>query len=287
MTPRRALGPSGCVHYPCGKGRSVSYRSHFLPSFRKLKKMRRKLSKILDSVERRVAGQTISPAAETMLGAVYGKLHALFLPYRTNPRCWPAINVLRRGYLNGSIGISAAVSGQKNWVAGYDCRHELEAGGLATAVKGSTETTGLCLTSKGRAVAAALCQSLVGVRYSGIMAGVLESTEPCRIRGDQRWVSESKLFERQCQGDTSTWQDWTDMLLEPAASGSVDSTADTLGHVFYRHLKPFEELPVVEGIEPNEAACDAYLAAWKSEIARLRKLEPADGEICIPLSASK
>lgn len=109
-----------------------------------------------------------------------------------------------------------------------------------------------------------MCFNLVpSITFSGATVERLQSLELCRIRGEQRWVSESKLFEMPCTGDTAGWQRLTGPLLEPCISGAVDSLADVSGRVYYRYLKPFEELPVVDGIEPSPAAEDSYLAAFK------------------------
>ena len=249
--------------------------------------MKRRLQTRLAAIEQQTAGDTISPAAEIMLAAVYARVHALFLPCRTSPQRWPAIDRLRREYLAGSVGVSAQGNGQKNWVKAHAARHELESRGLAVAVRGAVETTGLLLTYKGRAVALNLCLPLVPtIPLSETMVTRLESLEPSRIRGSERWVSESKLFALPCTGDTGGWQSLTDMLLEPAISGSVDSMADCVGHVFYRWLKPFGGLPEVDGIEASERAVDAYLTAWTSELSRLQNLTATDGEMCIPLSVT-
>ncbi|MEJ7591125.1 MAG: hypothetical protein WKF77_06215 [Planctomycetaceae bacterium] len=249
---------------------------------------KRSLNKRLDSLEPARSGQTFSPAALAILASVYGKLHALFLPYRSHLDSWPGIGRLRRGYIGGTIGISASVSGQKNWVAGHDARLELESAGLAVCIRGAVETTGLILTPKGRAVAWSLCRELIpGIQHSGIMVQHLaEGLEPCRIRGTERWVSEAKLFGLPCVGSTSDWQHMTDLLLEPAISGAVQSTADVAGHVFYKFVRPFEDLPSIDNVEPNDMAVDAYLSSYKSELARLRNLDSVDGEIVVPLSVT-
>lgn len=248
---------------------------------------RRNLKSRLAKLESQHGAGTLSPAAMKMLAAVYGKLHALFLPYRSHLQAWPEINRLRRGYLNQTIGLSATASGAKNWVAGHDARNELQAVGLAIAVKGSAETTGLILTPQGRAVAWAMCRELLPpIELSAVMVERLASLEPCRVRGSERWVSESRLFGLRCEGPTSGWQWLTDTMLEPAISGSVYSLADVQGRVFYRFLRPFEDLPHVPDIAVNPAAEAAYLAAWTPELARLRSLDSVDGEICNPLSGT-
>jgi hypothetical protein len=185
-------------------------------------------------------------------------------------------------------GISARSAGQKNWVAGHDTRRELEALGLAVAVRGAVETTGLRLTSQGRAVAFSLTERVIpGVHLASWFVERLQGLPADRVRDGEQWVSESSLFGLACTGDSSAWMDQTDALIEPAVSGAVDSLCDVQGRCFYRFVSNFEPLPTVDDIRPNDRAEDQYVQAFKSEIGRLRKFEAVDGEIVVPLSVTK
>ena len=250
--------------------------------------MSRRLRQRLDRIQASSASTTLSPAAVDMLVACYGRLHSLFMPSRSHLASWPAVRRLRHDYLAGVAGISARSAGQKDWVAGHDTRRELEALGLATAVRGAVETTGLILTPAGRSTAFSLVEQVVpGCHFAAWFVERLRGLPADRDRDGEQWVSESSLFGIACTGSCDQWQDQTDAMLEPCVSGSVDSLADCHGRAFYRFVSDFEPLPVVEHIMPNDRAEDQYVQAFRSEIGRLRKLEAADGEICCPLSVTR
>ena len=241
----------------------------------------------IDRLQRASASAAMTPAATDLLASCYGRLHALFMPSRSHLASWPAVRRLRHDYINGVAGISARSAGQRDWVQGHDNRRELEALGLAVAVRGAVETSGLILTPQGRATAFTLVERVIeGVHFASWLTERLASLPADRQRGDEQWVSESSLFGIACTGDSSAWIDLTDGLLEPCISGSVDSLCDVRGRAFYRYLAPFEPLPIAEGIVPSDRAEDFYVAAFKAEIGRLRKLEAVDGEIVVPLSVT-
>lgn len=247
----------------------------------------RRLRSRLDRLEAESRQGKLSAGAADMLAALYGRLHAMFLPSRSHPSSWSAVRRLRRDYINGTTGISARSPGAKDWVAGHDCRRELVAAGYADAVRGDVETTGLRLTPLGRTTALAMVlPAIPAVPLGEAFTEALSRLPADRLRGDEKWVAESSLFGIDCVGDTSKWDHFTDIMLEPSISGAVDSLADIRGSVFYRFIGPFEPLPTVEGIEPSDGAIDVYVDAFKSELPRLRRLEATDGEIVIPLSVT-
>lgn len=250
--------------------------------------MSRRLRQRLDRLQLTSASATLSPAATDMLVSVYGRLHALFLPSRSHLASWPAVRRLRSDYISGVSGISARSAGQRDWVQGHDCRRELEALGLAVAVRGQVEVTGLRLAPQGRSTAFALVERVIpGCHLASWFVERLASLPADRDRDGEQWVSEASLFGLACTGDSSAWMDQTDGLLEPCISGAVDTLADCHGRVYYRHLRDFEPLPAAEGVMPNDRAEDAYVQAFKAEIGRLRKLEATDGEICCPLPVTR
>jgi hypothetical protein len=167
---------------------------------------------------------------------------------------------------------------------GHEARNEIIASGLAVAIRGGVEVQGLQLTRLGRAVAWSFVAGVVpGCGLSSIMANRLKAIEPDRVRGDERWVSESRLFGLACSGDATKWIDFTDSMLEPAIDGAIDSLADVSGRIYYRHLKPFEHLPEAPAAEYVAELSQAYVDSFKSEISRLRALQAEDGGITIPL----
>ena len=250
--------------------------------------MSRRLRQRLDRIQASSASTTLSPAATDMLVGVYGRLHALFLPSRSHLASWPAVRRLRHDYLVGVSGLSARSQGAKDWTTGHDCRRELESLGMAVAVRGQVETTGLILTPAGRSTAFSLVERVIpGCHLASWFVERLKGLPADRQRDGEQWVSEASLFGLACTGGSDQWQDLTDALLEPCISGSVDTLADCHGRAYYRHLRDFEPLPVVEHIMPNDRAEDQYVQAFRSEIGRLRKLEAADGEICCPLSVTR
>lgn len=249
--------------------------------------MNKRLRSRVDRLETASATGSLSSVAVEMLASVYGRVHAMFLPSRSHPHSWAAVKRLRREYIAGTTGISARSPGAKDWTVGHDARRELVAAGLAVAVRAEVETTGLILTPQGRATALAMVLPIIpAVPLAEAFTEALASLPADRVRGGESWVSESALFGIDCTGDTSHWQAFTDIMLEPAVSGCVDSLCDIQGRAFYRFLKPFEPLPITTGIESDDRAIEAYVSAFKSELPRLRKLESADGEIVVPLSVT-
>jgi hypothetical protein len=219
-----------------------------------------------------------------MLVAVYGKAHALFFPARSNPQGWPEIRRLRLEYLTGKSGISARAEGAANWKEGHQARTELVTAGLAVAIRGGVEVQGLKLTRLGRAVAWSHVADIVpGCGLSSIMANRLKAIEADRVRGDERWVSESKVFGFNCSGDATKWIDFTDSMLEPAIDGAIDSLADVSGRIYYKHLNPFEPLPEAPAAEYVPELSQVYVDAFKNEMSRLRAMSSEDGEIVVPL----
>jgi hypothetical protein len=247
----------------------------------------KRLKSRVDALERGRQAE-LSPAAVDMLAAVYGRCHAWFMPARKSPETWPVIRRFRIDYHTGRRGIAARATGAKDWVAGHDCRRELVSAGLAVDVRGDAETTGLILTTAGRSVAWSMVADVIpAVPLAEFFVESLRTAEPDRVRDGEHWVSESAVFGRDCVGDCSQWQDWTDALLEPCVSGAVDSLCDMSGRCYYRFVREFEPLPIAEGIEPSGRAIDAYVAAFVSEIDRRHRIDDASGEIVIPLSVTR
>jgi hypothetical protein len=249
--------------------------------------MNKRLKSRIDRLETASATGVLSNVAVEMLASVYGRLHALFLPSRSHPHSWGEVKRLRREYIAGTTGISARSPGAKDWTVGHDARRELVAAKLAVAVRAGVETTGLILTPQGRATALAMVLPVIpAVPVAEAFTEALASLPADRVRGGESWVSESALFAIDCTGDTSRWQCFTDIMIEPCVSGSVDSLCDIQGRAFYRFVKPFGPLPITEGIDVDDRAVDAYVSAFTGELPRLRKLESTDGEIVIPLSVT-
>ncbi len=248
--------------------------------------MSRRLRQRLDRLQAVAASTTMTPAAAVMLASCYARLHALFMPSRSNPQTWAAVRRLRSDYIAGVAGLSARATGQRDWVQGHDTRRELESLELAVAVRGQAETTGLILTPLGRATAFGLVWSVCpGVRLGSWFTERLRDLPADRLRDGEQWVSESTLFGFPCTGNSGDWMHWSDALLEPCVSGAVDTAADVQGRAYYRFVRPFEPLERVE-LEPSDQAIDAYVIAFKAELARLKTLEATDGEIVVPLSVS-
>jgi hypothetical protein len=167
---------------------------------------------------------------------------------------------------------------------GHKARNEIIASGLAVAIRGGVEVQGLQLTRLGRAVAWSHVADIVpACGLASIMADRLATLEPDRVRGDERWVSESKLFGFECSGDATKWIDFTDSLLEPCIDGAIDSLADVLGRIYYRHLNPFEPLSEAPAAEYVPELSQVYVDAFKNEMSRLRAMSSEDGGITIPL----
>jgi len=240
----------------------------------------------LDALERSRQSE-LSPAATNMLATVYGRLHALFMPARNKPESWPAIRRHRLDYVAGQRGIPARASGSDDWKSSHDARQQLITNGLAVAVKGDTETTGLILTTMGRATAYAMVRRIIPASpLAADYVASLKTAKPDRVRGNEFWVAESTLFGIDCVGATDQWQDFTDIMLEPCVSGSVDSLCDLRGVCYYRWLRDFEPLPIAAGVEPCERAEDHYVSAFIAEMDRRHRIEDTSGEIVIPLSVT-
>ena len=219
-----------------------------------------------------------------MLVAVYGKAHALFFPQRSHPQSWPVVRSMKADYIAGRVGISARAEGAANWKEGHEARNEIIASGLAVAIRGGVEVQGLQLTRLGRSVAWSHVAGVVpGCGLSQIMADRLATLEPDRVRGSEKWVSESKVFGFACDGDATRWIDFTDSLLEPCIDGTIDSLADTQGRIFYRHIRDFEQLPEAPAAEYAAELSQIYVDAFKNEMSRLRALQSEDGGIVVPL----
>jgi len=211
----------------------------------------------------------------------------MFMPSRDKPHSWPAIRRHRLDYVAGRRGIAARASGSADWKSSHDARTQLITSGLAVAVKGDTETVGLILTPQGRATAFALvCRIIPTSPLASDYVTSLKTATPDRVRGDERWVSESTLFGIDCVGGTDQWQDFTDIMLEPCVSGSVDSLCDLRGVCYYRWLCDFEPLPIAAGVKPCERSEDCYVAAFIAEMGRRSRIEDTSGEIVIPLSVT-
>jgi hypothetical protein len=246
----------------------------------------RRLKTRLDALERSRQSE-LTAAATDMLVTVYGRLHALFMPARNKPESWPTIRRHRLGYVAGQRGVAARAVGADDWKSSHDARTQLITNGLAVAVKGDTETTGLILTPQGRSVAYAMvCRIIPAVPLAADYVERLKDAKPDRVRGAERWVSESTLFGFDCVGPSDQWQDFTDIMLEPCATGAVDSLCDLRGVCYYRWLHAFESLPIAEGVEPSEQAIDAYVAAFVAEMDRRHRVEETSGEVVIPLSVT-
>jgi hypothetical protein len=246
----------------------------------------RRLKTRLDALERQ-SQSTLSTAANDMLASCYGRLHAIFMPARNKPRTWPSIRRLRTDYISSRRGIPARSTGADDWKSSHDARQQLIASGLAVDVRGEAETTGLILTTLGRSTAYGLVASVIPTIPLGEhFASVLKTAKADRIRGGERWVSESNLFGIDCTGDSSKWDHYTDSLLEPCISGAVDSLCDLRGVAYYRHVHDFEPLPLIEDIEPNGRAEDGYVSAFVAEMDRRTRIEDTTGEIVIPLSVT-
>jgi hypothetical protein len=191
---------------------------------------------------------------------------------------------MKADYIAGRVGISARAEGAANWKEGHEARNEIIASGLAVAIRGGVEVQGLQLTRLGRSVAWSHVAGVVpGCGLSQIMADRLATLEPDRVRGSEKWVSESKVFGFACDGDATRWIDFTDSLLEPCIDGTIDSLADTQGRIFYRHIRDFEQLPEAPAAEYAAELSQIYVDAFKNEMSRLRALQSEDGGIVVPL----
>lgn len=248
--------------------------------------MTKRLKTRLDALERRSQAQ-LTTAASDMLVGCYGRVHAWFMPARIKPETWPSIRRLRADYITSRRGVPARSTGADDWKASHDARLQLIASGLAVDVRGEAETTGLVLTTLGRSTAYALVASVIPTIPLGVhFASVLKTAKADRIRGAERWVSESTLFGIDATGDTSKWDHFTDAMLEPCVSGAVVCLCDLRGVAYYRHVHDFEPLPIIEAIEPSGRAEDGYVAAFVAEMDRRTRIEDTSGEIVIPLSVT-
>jgi len=245
-----------------------------------------RLKSRLAKLETNAATAGLSTSAATMVVSCYGRLHGLFNPMRHHRQAWSAVRQMQADYQSGRIGIKARAEGQRDWVGGHDARRELVAAGLAVAVKGSAETTGLQLTPLGRSRAFAMVAAVIPtVAGAEAFTKALRDCPADRSQGGCEWICETTLLPIE-SNDSGDWQILTDAALEPMVDGAIEATADTLGRVYYRHVADWSPLPESADQDSQELS-QVYVDAFVAEVRRLKTLGDTTGGLVIPLSASR
>lgn len=242
-----------------------------------MNRLRNQIDKLLQSSH---PGATDDDALR-MLVEIVARRDAIFYPWRVTTRDqaflsnFPAIIALRDDYLSGARGIRASASGQLQWKDTHYTRRALIDRGLATAVTSKGQITGLFITEIGDQTAQILIDNG--------STPVLDALPYLALLKKRRSLSESKLFQRELQGDPSEWSCLTERMLPLLTRGLVQSNSDSVGRVFYSY--GFDDLPasvvIAEARQPW--AFDAYLDSYNSERNALEQIQYAGTDLYIPL----
>ena len=249
----------------------------------------KRLNSRIDQLERQ-AGNIggLSMPEKIMLVECFGRLHAMFVPWRWQIRKQvPMAEIIRRqrGYLKKISGVSARADGQSQWKSASETRQSLVAAGMLEAIGANGETTSVILTSLGLATAT----RLIGDRlasHADAEIGLAILKAKISLHGSP--VRESVLFNHPCFGDPGTWEHYEELMLPLLVAGVVRTNSDTCGRILYAVTGVEIPEAVAVDIPAEEETFDPiYLAAYNAERAFLTTVEPQDPmEVYIPVGAS-
>lgn len=249
----------------------------------------KRLNSRIDRLEQQTGTSgELSMPAKVMLVEIFGRVHALFMPWRyqiRRPVPMPEIKTRQRQYLKKTSGVSARADGRGQWKSASELRQSLVAAGMIEAIGANGETTSVILTNLGLATAARLIGSRLATNQGAALA-VVETAIKISWYGSP--IRESVLFGVSCVGDPGDWERYEEQMLPALVAGVARTDSDTEGRILYA-LTGLEmpEPPVVD-IEPEEDIFDpVYMAAFNTERAYLTTVEPSDPMECyIPVGAS-
>lgn len=248
----------------------------------------KRLSTKLDQLERQ-AGNIggLSMPEKIMLTECFGRLHAMFVPWRWQIRKQvPMAEIIRRqrGYLKKTSGVSARADGQSQWKSASETRQALVAAGMLEAIGSNGETTSVILTRLGLATAT----RLIGDRlasHADAEIGLAILKAKISLHGSP--VRESVLFNHPCFGDPGTWEHYEELMLPLLVAGVVRTNSDTCGRILYALTGSDMPEAVAVDIPAEEEIFDpVYMQAFNAERAFLSLVEPQDPMECyIPVGA--
>lgn len=231
---------------------------------------------------------SMSLDAQRLLVSLLGRRDALFYPWRCVGPHRSAIARMQREYFAGVLGMMARSQGEANWKAGHQVRNELVAAGACKATISGGQITGLLLTARGEADARALVGNRLSVgEYTEVLVERITERSD-RVFCGRRWCSESALFGIDGAGDPASWQHLTELVLPLLVAGVVVANCDAWGRVYYavQDDTAFPS-PLSSELAPQAAFDSVYIKAFDSERVELKRLDDSDGEILIPIPATK
>ena len=249
------------------------------------------------SIARRIAAAERSVASPgvgdhvRLLIELAGRRDGLFWPQREPGDAFVAARQRQRGYLDGSVGLSAKADGRSQWRPSHDLRNRLADEGLVTPLYSGGQITSVLVTEQGDAV----CRAVVGPRLASVrdalpLLAIIMQAEG-RPHCGRTWTMESDLVGQPLVGDPSDWERLTEHALPLLIRGIIVSNCDRVGRVGYslnsEAVDRVEGELTVEGVSPIPEAETWYLDSFESEAAALRHAEPSDpSELVIPLPVS-
>ena len=242
------------------------------------------------AAERSVATPGVGDHVRLLVELV-GRRDSIFWPQREPGDAFVAARQRQRGYLDGSVGLSAKADGRSQWRPSHDLRNRLADEGLVTPLYSGGQITSVLVSEQGDAV----CRSVVGPRLASVrdalpLLAVIMQTEG-RPHCGRAWVMESDLAGQPLVGDPSDWERLTEHALPLLVRGVIVANCDRVGRVGYslnrEAVDRVESELTVEGVDRVPEAEGWYLDSFESEAAALRHAEPDDpSELVIPLPVS-